>query len=232
MKKNNIKSGLCGFMAGVTAMCCVPTVAKNIETSINVAFRNIKIYADGNLVNTSDSNEAFIYNGTTYLPVRAVGEAFNKAVDWDGSTSSMYIGTKPFISAQPTVLLEDLDYFTKTAITKELDSNGKDNTGIVHNSGMGIYHGNVEYLLNGKYKKFKGTVGIAYQDRDNSFENTFKIYGDGKLLYSSPILTAGVKPISFDVDITGVLNLTIESEKFDWNTQMPYVQIYDAGFYA
>lgn len=36
MKKINIKSGLCGFMAVVTAMCCVPTVAKNIETSINL----------------------------------------------------------------------------------------------------------------------------------------------------------------------------------------------------
>lgn len=82
-------------------------------------------------------NEIIAEYGTTYLPVRAVGEAFNKAVDWDGSTSSVYIGTKPFISAQPTVLLEDLDYFTKTAYIGELDSEGwaKDNTGTVHNSG-------------------------------------------------------------------------------------------------
>lgn len=165
------------------------------------------------------------------MPVRAVGEVFNKAVDWDGSTSSVYIGAKPFISAQPTVLLEDLDYFTKTAYIGELDSEGwaKDNTGTVHNSGYLVddYGGDIEYLLNGKYSNFKGTVGIPYLCRDDNDSATIKIYGDGKLMYTSPILKAGTKPASFNINVTGVLNLKMEIV-----ASGIYSCIYDAGFYA
>lgn len=236
MKKFNVKSGLCGFMAGVTAMCAVPAVAKDIQTTISVAYKNIKIYADGNLVNTSDSNEAFIYNGTTYLPVRAVGEAFNKAIDWDGATSSVYIGKKPFTSSQPTVLLEDLDYFTKTAGINGLNSGGKDNVGTTHSTGInfscnGSGTGEAIYLLNGRYSRFIGTAGLCYDARDTNNEFSLKIYGDGKLLYSSPNFTAGIKPESFNIDITGVLELKLETTGCSFGDFGSF-HIYDAGFYA
>ena len=39
--------------------------------------------------------EPFIYDGTTYLPVRAVGEAIGKSVTSDGATQSVYLGDKP-----------------------------------------------------------------------------------------------------------------------------------------
>ncbi len=238
MKKFNVKSGLCGFMAGVTVMCAVPAVAKDIQTTISVAYKNIKIYADGNLVNTSDSNEAFIYNGTTYLPVRAVGEAFNKAVNWDGKNSAVYIGAQPASMEQPTVLLEDLDYFNKSGISFETcDDGGKDNVGVQHSTGVAIRGrtGEITYLLNGKYRMFKGTVGLCYSGRDTEdYEHGIKIYGDGKLLYSSPSFTGGVKPEDFNIDITGVLELKIEKTGNDRNNSGPLqiLQIYDAGFYA
>lgn len=232
MKKLNLKSLLCGFMAGIMAMCAVPTIAKDIQTSINVTYRNIKIYADGNLVNTSNSNEAFIYNGTTYLPVKAVGEAFNKAVNWDGKNSAVYIGTQPSNMSQPTVLLEDLEYFTKTLRLEDIGESLKDNVGNVHSSGIETWgEGKVEYLLNGKYRRFSGTIGLPYDRRDDKAETLIKIYGDGKLLYTSPIMKAGVVPAKFDIDISGVLNLKIE--KTGGNSyNFRVVNLYDAGFYA
>lgn len=232
MKKLNLKSLLCGFMAGIMAMCAVPTIAKDIQTSINVTYRNIKIYADGNLVNTSNSNEAFIYNGTTYLPVKAVGEAFNKAVNWDGKNSAVYIGTQPSNMSQPTVLLEDLEYFTKTAHFSELSAD-KDNTGVVHNCGIRFYNGyedEIQYLLNGRYKTFSGIVGLHYEERDSTRERIVKIYGDDKLLYTSPILTGGKAPAKFNIDVTGVLNLKIEFDNGGAYERGPC--IFDAGFYA
>ena len=33
-----------------------------------------------------------VYNGTTYLPVRAVAGLFNTAVDWDGATGTVILG--------------------------------------------------------------------------------------------------------------------------------------------
>lgn len=67
--------------------------AKVANTSIPVSFSNIKIMIDGKQLNTS--KEPFTYNGTTYLPVRAVAEAVGKDVTWDGTTKAVYLGEKP-----------------------------------------------------------------------------------------------------------------------------------------
>ncbi len=228
--------GLALFAAGVVTATNVSVMAEQATRNISVSYRNIKIYADGNLVNTSGANEAFIYNGTTYLPVRAVGEAYNKAVDWDAANSAVYLGKRPTGSLTPTVLLEDMDYFTKTADINELESSGKDNVGNVHGSGISVNTvGEIQYLLNGKYKSFSGTIGVSYNDRDYDDESTVKIFGDNKLLYSSPILTAGITPTVFNIDTSGVINLKIvvdgnHRSTETWINLSP--QIYDAGFYS
>lgn len=72
--------------------------AKNGTEAIQAIYNNIKIYVDGVKLDPKDANgnavEPFIYNGTTYLPVRAVGEAIGKTVTWDGATQSVYLGEK------------------------------------------------------------------------------------------------------------------------------------------
>ena len=74
--------------------------AKVANTSIPVSFSNIKIMIDGKQLNTS--KEPFTYNGTTYLPVRAVAEAVGKDVTWDGATKTVYLGEKPQNTTQTT----------------------------------------------------------------------------------------------------------------------------------
>jgi len=73
-----------------------PALAQNIGKTIDVVYRDIKIYIDGNLIVPQDATgkivEPFIYNGTTYLPLRAVGEALGKPVQWDGASNSVFIG--------------------------------------------------------------------------------------------------------------------------------------------
>lgn len=234
--KINFKSFVLGTLIGVTVASAIPALAKDAREYIEVTYRNIKICADGNWVDTSGS-EAFIYNGTTYLPVRAVGNAFNKAIDWDGANSTVYIGQRPLTVATPTILIENLDYFTKDSgmfkdqsmNMEELGDNGKDNLGNVHGSGMELYGSNkqVQYLINAKYRRIKGTVGTCFSDRNDTEENIFKIYGDGKLLYTSKPITAGNVPESFDVDITGVINLTFETSNYSHA-----VQLYDCGLYS
>ena len=225
--KISFKSVCLGFVSGVLVMGTIPAIAKTVEDYIKVSYRNIKIYADGNLVNTSGDNEAFIYNGTTYLPVRAVGEAFNKVINWDGKNSAVYLGIQPTTTGQPTVLLDEMDYFTKSASITDLPANGKDNIGNIHGSGFLMWRGYTEYLLDGKYRKFSGIVGLSYDGRDISDTDgrVLKIYGDGRLLYTSPIMIGGIKPVSFNIDTTGVLNLRLECEGYN-------ICIYDAGFYA
>ena len=63
--------------------------------TITALYRNIKIVIDGKEFIPKDVNnnivEPFIYNGTTYLPVRAVSQALGREVSWDGDTSTVYI---------------------------------------------------------------------------------------------------------------------------------------------
>lgn len=97
-----MKKRLQGLITGILigAMLTSGMVfAKNGTEIIEALYNNIKIYVDGVKVEPKDATgktvEPFIYNGTTYLPVRAVGEAIGKTVTWDGETQSVYLGEKP-----------------------------------------------------------------------------------------------------------------------------------------
>lgn len=89
MKKKAVVLGLVAAMALGT--CTVS--AANGTRNISATFRNIKIVVDGKQLSTSA--EPFIYNGTTYLPIRAVGEAVGKEVTWNGNTNTVYLGEVP-----------------------------------------------------------------------------------------------------------------------------------------
>ena len=58
----------------------------------------IRIYVYGEKIVQTDTDlnkiEPFIYNGTTYLPVRAVSQALGKKVIWDEKANSVYIGER------------------------------------------------------------------------------------------------------------------------------------------
>ena len=96
--KNRIQGIIIGFLVaalllGGTALAIVGT--KNIT----VTYRDIKLVVDGKEVIPRDVNgnvvEPFIYEGTTYLPIRAISQALGKPVDWDNPTSTVYVGEKP-----------------------------------------------------------------------------------------------------------------------------------------
>lgn len=81
----------------ITAMA-IPALAAGVKT-IEANYMDIKLVVDGVPVTPKDASgkavEPFVYEGTTYLPVRAVGEALGKGVKWDGETKTVYIGEIP-----------------------------------------------------------------------------------------------------------------------------------------
>ena len=102
---------LAGLLSAVVLAGAVnPALAAMVGKTIQV-FTGVNIYIDDVKLNPKDANgnpvEAFIYNGTTYLPVRAVGEAVGKTVQWEGSTSSVYLGKHA--SSEPAVYLSQMD---------------------------------------------------------------------------------------------------------------------------
>lgn len=129
------------FFAG--ALCAVlvmqlvgPAVAAGVAKTIT-AYTGVKIYVDDVLQNPTDVNgntvEPFIYNGTTYLPVRAVSQALGKNIVWDGSSYSVFIGNHA-ANNKPAMSLDKLDYFTSENYSERNSSQVKDNTRSVTSS--------------------------------------------------------------------------------------------------
>ncbi len=119
MKKKAVAFCLLGAMALGTCTVSAANGTKNISAT----FRNIKIVVDGKEVSTSA--EPFIYNGTTYLPIRAVGEAVGKEVTWNAGTNTVYLGEVPESAKQPETpaapaATGSLPVFTKFMVESEM----------------------------------------------------------------------------------------------------------------
>jgi len=197
--------------------------AASLKKTIDIYYDNIKIYVNNSLIDPKDGTgkpvEPFIYEGTTYLPVRAVAEALDKEVIWDGNTKSVYLNDKKVVD-QSMVWLNDLEYFNLQVespankwIKLENDS-FKDATGNFCSRAIQatiwldwLY---ADYLVNKNYSRISGKFALSFESRSTKHKANLKFYGDNKLLYTSPEMTGGVLPIDFDVDISGVEKLRIE----------------------
>lgn len=104
------------LVVGITPVALAKTGAANIP----VKYSNIKVVVDGKELSTS--KEPFIYDGTTYLPLRAVAEAVGKEVSWDNAAKVAYLGAKTE-ETSPQAAKETLVY--------------KDERVIIHFTGIG-----------------------------------------------------------------------------------------------
>ncbi len=90
--KHNMKSMVSGILIGSMLTGGI-TLAKTGSETLEAWFSDIKIVINGAEIQPKDANgntvEPFIVNGTTYLPVRAIGEALQKEVKWDGTTNTV-----------------------------------------------------------------------------------------------------------------------------------------------
>jgi hypothetical protein len=166
-KKLALLVGLILIISTVTAFA-TGAVTKNID----VLYNNIKLVVDGKPIEFGEDSagnkiEPFIYNGTTYLPVRAVGEAIGKKVDWDGSNQTVYLGEKPGEVNYMTEIIEPYDKHRldtyKLNDTEKLELAGK-----TYKTGYRLGHtdrdsldriGYAYFNLDGKYSEIECIVG-------------------------------------------------------------------------
>lgn len=100
MNKERIK----GIFIGMAIMVILSfsmdsSFAQAIKKNIEVVYSDIKVVIDGKQIEPKNSNgetvEPFLYEGTTYLPVRAISEGLGKQVSWDQNTKTVFIGERP-----------------------------------------------------------------------------------------------------------------------------------------
>lgn len=99
--KKQWKSFLCGVFAVLLLVGTVSPAAATVgNKTATLEYSNIKVTLDSALVTLVDVNgdpvEPFIIGGTTYLPIRAISNAFGLSVDWDGATQTVIL-THPIV---------------------------------------------------------------------------------------------------------------------------------------
>ncbi|MGN0108126.1 MAG: stalk domain-containing protein [Hominilimicola sp.] len=87
--KININSFICGMLV-MGAISAIAVCADDVWQTINVLPNTIKVVVDGKEVQADN----FLYNDTTYLPIRAVSEALGKDVQYDTETGTATISEK------------------------------------------------------------------------------------------------------------------------------------------
>ena len=100
------------------------------------------------------------------------------------------------------------------------ERNRSDNAGNVHAGGIfaGTYARNndhmhsITYLINGEYTSFTGTIALGRESRDAQLNYRIFIYADNARVFTTPVITGGVAPIFFDIDVTDVEQIKIVRE--------------------
>lgn len=77
--------------------------------------------------------------------------------------------------------------------------------------GLGVHaHSEVQYYLGGNFKRFTSYIGIDDTQIDTSAASvTFEVWGDGKKLYDSGLMTAVSETKHVDVNVEGVKDLKL-----------------------
>lgn len=198
-----------GFAMGIVtslllSLLVVPGFAASALKAIQV-YTGITLYYDGVKFEPKDAGghkvEPLLYNGTTYLPVRAISNLFGEDINWDGNTWSVYIGDMPGKKTYLGTDLEPYDCWGYDAPTT-FSMDGK-----TYVNGF-TFDWNESYAiwnLDGKYKTLEFDIG------HNSYVHYDKqvlIYLDGTLAKNISVKEEEmVKHVS--VPLNGALQLKI-----------------------
>ena len=214
-----------GFLLGMLVMAfmmglLIPAGAASTKKTITVT-TGVPIYVDGVEMKPTDANgnpvETFLYNGTTYVPLRAVSQFLGKAVKWDGTNRSVYIGKVPgekqyLEDVCPAYQWENFYYPSEGYIT--MAGQRYTNSYFLGSStgfGDGGYSGWALYNLNGEYSTLSFDVGhIDGQSMDDS---SLSVYLDGQLTFTTD-LTSKMLVTHYDVPLNGALQMELRTSRY------------------
>lgn len=197
---------LCAALTGGTALA-----ANTVYRTITVQYSGIKLVVDGVEVTPQDANgttvEPFIYNGTTYLPVRAVGEAIGKQVTWDGGSQTVYLGEAP---GSRTWLLDVCPPYETRALETDAASFKMDGNTYTHGF-YSTWTGYALFNLNGQYNTLSCDIG--HREGYANYDRQVEIYLDGDLSQVIEI-PAEAMVEHFEIPLHSALQLKIETDAY------------------
>ena len=219
-----IQGIIIGFLCAFLFTTCIAS-ASQATKSLNVLYRDIKLKINDNIITPRDANgnvvEPFAFEGTTYLPVRAVGEALGLSVGWDNDTSTVIMSGKP--QKQLSVAINFINRATKNNefFVDFEDENSficfrpSSSLGTADFSGNYDFKNSFSYPLKGMTSKMEGQLipPVCSDSRKGSFCIRFIDESGNVLFESDTIFSSQDKtPIDFSVDTQDVQTITVEFE--------------------
>lgn len=237
------KEKLKGFIAGILVTVLLSSAISAFAINIDVAMGGIKIYWDGIEKKLTDANgdkvEPLIYNGTTYVPVRAMANLMGKEVSWNQQEQAVIVGEKPTAKTTSIIDMQDkVNYGHNTIYTgKDATFKLKDKVvqceNLLHPRGTQVlksHRAQTMYVLNNNYTKLVGKAVIPYETVGSSDEGTLIFYSvenDGTETEIKRIeLKQTQEPVDVNINLTGVKNLKIEYWRYDFEA----IAFYDVYF--
>lgn len=170
MKKNTK-----GFVLGLIVATLLMSTAfgAGIEKTIKVVLNKVNIIVNGEVV----EGDNILYDGTTYVPLRAIGEMLDKDIGWDGDTNTASINDKKASVPKPVkkdlIGKEDLPYMVRAKNDMAITINSYTATteGIKLNITM-TNHSSVSDkgdLMLTTYEIYDGKNTLKYIDMDDAF---------------------------------------------------------------
>lgn len=208
-----------GFLLGMLTMALLvglmaPAVAASNQKNITVT-TGVPIYVDGVQMKPTDANgkpvETFLYNGTTYVPLRAVSQYLGKAVKWDGNTRRVYIGEIPdgkqylmdvCPSYQNHYFYKPSEGYVTMAGRKYSNSFWLGRDSWNPSGGWALFN------LDGAYNTLSFDVG--HIDGRGMADSELSIYLDGELAFNTK-LTGRMLVAHYDVPLRGALQMEIRT---------------------
>ncbi len=190
--------------------------AASMRKNITVDYMGIKVVVDGKEVImgkdlAGNKIEPFAYEGTTYLPVRAISEALGKTVQWDDATKTVFIGDGAIAPAQGSAvdLLEITEPFSKdNAMVKgNYSLAGVEYKNAVYFQSFLYREGHANFNLEAKYTNLTAKLGANKAGTTIRFD----FIADGNLLQSYEVVS-GQLPIDVNLNVSGVRLLEIKYE--------------------
>jgi foldase protein PrsA len=112
--KDKVKGLIIGLSIG---SLIAGSAAYASATQIEVVFKNIKYMFDG-VEKKSTQGQGFVYNNTTYVPLRFVSEALGKKVQWDEKNQTIWFGDKTATTVTPSPGVKPAAGATTAAVYK------------------------------------------------------------------------------------------------------------------
>lgn len=95
MFKRSTTSFVAGFATAALLFGGAAMAADWYQQTISVTYLPLRYSIDGTERTPPADQKGFIYQGRTYVPLRFLGEALGKKVDYDADTTTIYVGRRP-----------------------------------------------------------------------------------------------------------------------------------------